>query len=267
MKRLEGKRAVVTGAGSGIGRATAVAMAGEGASVIAVDYDGAAAEACAQEIRQAQGECVAQQADVTDEQRVIDGVELCVEQYGRIDIYYANAGIGGDLQPLTSVSRESMVEVLSVNLIAPMLAIKHAAPRMVAQGGGAIICTASVAALGANGAPVVYSASKAGVVSLVKGAAQELADTNVRVNAVSPGLIETGMTKFMFEAARSRGVADKIGQLNPLRRPGDPAEIAAAVVFLASAESSYINGQAIVVDGGLTSSLPYAPSNALRVPG
>ena len=266
MKRLEGKRAVVTGAGSGIGKATAIAMAEEGASVVAVDYDGAAAEACAEQIRQAQGECVAQRADVKDEQQIIDGIEICVERYGGIDIYHANAGIAGNLQPLTSVSRESMVEILSVNLIAPMLAIKHVAPRMVAQGGGAIICMASVAALGANGAPVVYSASKAGVVNLVKCAAQEFADTNVRVNAICPGLIETGMTKFMFELARSRGVIDKMGQLNPLRRPGDPEEIAAAVVFLASAESSYINGQAIAVDGGLSSSLPYAPSNALRVP-
>ncbi|MFP5407147.1 MAG: SDR family NAD(P)-dependent oxidoreductase, partial [Gammaproteobacteria bacterium] len=143
------------------------------------------------------------------------------------------------------------------NLIGPFLAIKHGGRHMVAQGHGAIVCTASVAALRANAGGSPYSASKAGVVSLVQTAANSMWGTGVRINAVCPGLIETGMTKPIFEYARSRGNADKLGQLNPLQRYGLPHEIAAMAAFLASDEASYVNGQAIAVDGGLSSSLPF----------
>jgi NAD(P)-dependent dehydrogenase (short-subunit alcohol dehydrogenase family) len=146
--------------------------------------------------------------------------------------------------------------VLRTNLIGPALAIKHAAPRIVERGGGAILCTASVAGLrsGAGGTP--YSASKAGVISLVQTAAQQLAGSGVRVNAICPGLIETGMTQRAFDHARERGKADRLGQLNPLRRAGAPEEIAQVALFLASDAASYVNGQAIAVDGGLTASHP-----------
>src|SRR5947209_6922579 len=148
-------------------------------------------------------------------------------------------------------------EVLRVNLIGPFLAIKYAAPVMIARRGGSIVLTASVAALRATAGGSAYAASKAGVVSLAQTAANALSGTGVRVNAICPGLIETGMTRPLFEHARARGTAGKIGQLNPLNRAGAPEEIAAMAVFLASDESSYVNGQAFAVDGGLSSTHPF----------
>jgi NAD(P)-dependent dehydrogenase (short-subunit alcohol dehydrogenase family) len=124
-------------------------------------------------------------------------------------------------------------------------------------GGGSIICTASVAGLRANAGRSAYAASKAGVISLVQTAANELYGTGVRVNAILPGLIRTGMTRPIFEGAQARGTETRIGQLNPLRRYGEPREIAAAALFLASDDSSYVNGQAYAVDGGLSSTHPF----------
>ncbi len=153
---------------------------------------------------------------------------------------------------------DSWQEILRVNLIGPFLAIREVAPLMIAQGHGAIVCTASVAGLKANAGGAPYSASKAGVVSLVQTAANAFYGTGVRVNAVCPGLIETGMTVPIFDHARKRGSEGKLGQLNPLNRPGQPEEIAAMACFLASDEASYVNGQAFPVDGGLSSTLPFA---------
>jgi NAD(P)-dependent dehydrogenase (short-subunit alcohol dehydrogenase family) len=183
-------------------------------------------------------------------------VALALKEYGVLDVCYANAGISGGLVPFFEETAERWTEVLKVNLIGTFLAAKHAALAMVPRRRGSIICTASVAGLrsGAGGMP--YSASKAGVVSLVQTAANQLAGTGVRVNAICPGLIETGMTRPIFEQARARGTGDRIGQLNPLRRPGAPDEIARTALFLASDESSYVNGQAIAVDGGLSASHP-----------
>ena len=130
---------------------------------------------------------------------------------------------------------------------------------MLAQGKGSIICTASVAALRANAGGPPYAASKAGVVSLVQTTANELFASGVRVNAICPGLIETGMTKPTFDRARARGTEGKIGQLNPARRNGEPEEIANMALFLASDEASYVNGQAYAVDGGLSSTHPFVP--------
>jgi NAD(P)-dependent dehydrogenase (short-subunit alcohol dehydrogenase family) len=128
---------------------------------------------------------------------------------------------------------------------------------MVAQGRGSIVCTASVAGLRANAGGNPYSASKAGVISLVQTTANSFWGTGVRINAICPGLIETGMTRPIFDAARAGGNEDKLGQINPLQRYGLPQEIAAAALFLASDESSYVNGQALAVDGGLSSTLPF----------
>ena len=147
-------------------------------------------------------------------------------------------------------------EILRINLIGPFLAIKHASPVMRAAGKGSIICTASVAGIRSGAGGIPYSASKAGVINLVQTTANVLYGTGVRVNAICPGLIETGMTAPIYQSARERGTDDRIGQLNPLRRGGEPGEIAGAALFLASDDSSYVNGQAIVVDGGLSSSHP-----------
>jgi NAD(P)-dependent dehydrogenase (short-subunit alcohol dehydrogenase family) len=258
MGRLEGKRAIVTGAGSGIGRASAKLFAAEGAAVLVVDKVPPAVEETAAEIKAAGGRATAVAADAGAEADVQGFIQKAVKELGGIDIIFANAGISGGLVPLFEQSVELWREILRVNLIGPFLAIRHGAPIMVKQGKGAIICTASVAGLRANAGGNPYSASKAGVISLVQTSANSLTGTGVRVNAICPGLIETGMTRPIFERAKEHGTSDKIGQLNPLQRAGEPAEIAAMALFLASDEASYVNGQAVAVDGGLSSTHPFA---------
>jgi NAD(P)-dependent dehydrogenase (short-subunit alcohol dehydrogenase family) len=256
MGRLEGKSVIITGAGSGIGRAASLLFTKEGAKLIAVDRSDGVKETVAQ-IAKAGGTAEAMQADAGSEKDVMAFIEKALSNYGRLDAIWANAGISGGLVPIAEQTVEHWQEVLRVNLIGPFLAIKYAMPQMIKQKSGAIVCTASVAGLksGASGHP--YAASKAGVISLVQTTAYSLSGTGVRINAVCPGLIETGMTKPVFDRAKERGTQDKIGQLNPLKRAGQPHELAAMGLFLASDEASYVNGQAIPVDGGLTASMPY----------
>ena len=256
MGRLAGKRAIVTGAGSGIGRASAMLFAAQGARVLAVDRSESVHET-AQAIREAGGLAESMTADAGLEADVKAYVARAVQAFGGLDVIYANAGISGGAVPLEEQTPELWMEVLRVNLIGPFLAVKHASPVMVAQGAGSIVCTASVAGLRANAGGHPYSASKAGVISLVQTSANSLTGTGVRINAICPGLIETGMTKPTFDYARARGTGDKLGQLNPLLRYGLPAEIAHMALFLASDDASYVNGQAIAVDGGLSSTLPF----------
>lgn len=258
MLRLQGKSAVITGAGSGIGRAAALLFAREGASVLAVDRDGGTVAETATQVAAAGGRAIAVTADAGNEAEVAAFVTQAIEAFGSLDILFANAGISGGTVPFLETTAEQWHEVLRINVVGPFLAIRHAAPHMVAQGRGSIVCTASVAGLRANAAGAPYSASKAGVISLVQTAANALIGTGVRVNAVCPGLIETGMTRSIFERALERGTEGRIGQLNPLQRAGHPEEIAGTALFLASDESSYVNGQAIAVDGGLSSTLPFA---------
>ena len=256
MGRLDGKVAIVTGAGGGIGRAAALLFAREGARVLAVDRNEKALKETRLSATVSAMRTVA--ADVGDDAAVQSYVNCAIETYGAIDVIYANAGISGGLTPLLEQTVEQWQEILRINLIGPFLAIKHGAPLMIARGRGSIVLTASVAGLRANAGGNPYSASKAGVVSLAQTAANSLLGTGVRVNAICPGLIETGMTRPIFEAARARGSEAKIGQLNPLQRAGAPEEIAAMALFLACDESSYVNGQAFAVDGGLSSTHPFA---------
>ena len=259
MKRLEGKSAVITGAASGIGRATSLLFAEHGANVIVVDRS-PDVQATADAINQAGGRAVARVADVSKEAEVEAFIQAAVSEFGGLDIVYANAGVSGGAPRYDDLTAADWMNILSINLIGPFLAIKYAARVMVpAQRGGSIICTASVAGLrsGAGGPP--YSASKAGVISLVQTSANQFAGTGIRINAICPGLIETGMTQPIFERARAHGSEAKIGQLNPLRRYGVASEIAQAALFLASDDASYVNGQALAVDGGLSSSLPIVP--------
>ncbi len=257
--RLAGKRAIVTGAASGIGRASAILFAREGARVLAVDLAEDGLEATREEIAKQGGDCLVRRADASDEDTVRELVETSRRELGGLEIVYANAGVSGGLVPFLELTAGDWERVLRVNLIGPFLAIKHAAPVMREAGGGSIVCTASVAGLRSGAGGSAYSASKAGVISLVQTAANQLAGSNVRVNAICPGLIETGMTRPMFEMARERGSEKKIGQLNPLKRAGQPVEIAHMALFLASDDASYVNGQAFAVDGGLSSSHPVVP--------
>lgn len=250
---FSGKRVIVTGAGSGIGRASVMLFAAAGAQVVAVDasdnvFSLPNERACAG------GKVLALKMDAGSDVDVRRMVAAAIETFGGIDVVHANAGISGGMAGLFEQTAEDWAHILRVNLIGPALAIQHAAAAM--SRGGSIICTASVAGLRSGAGGPAYSASKAGVINLVQTAAQQLSGAGVRVNAVCPGLIETGMTHELFERARAAGKADRIGQLNPLRRGGLPEEIARAVLFLASDAASYINGHALVVDGGLSASLP-----------
>jgi NAD(P)-dependent dehydrogenase (short-subunit alcohol dehydrogenase family) len=241
-QRLEGKIAIVTGAASGIGKASAALFAREGAKVVAAD------------VTESEGVIAADAGNEAEVRRLVDHA---VERHGGLDIFFANAGVSGGLASIFEQSVEDWEQILRVNLIGPFLAIKHAAPVMKERGGGSIICTASVAGIRAGAGGPAYSASKAGVIRLVQVAATQLCGADIRVNAICPGLIETGMTRELFERARAAGKEDQIGHLNPMKRGGVPDEIAQAALFLASDDSSYVNGHALVVDGGLSSSHPF----------
>jgi NAD(P)-dependent dehydrogenase (short-subunit alcohol dehydrogenase family) len=258
--RLAGKRAIVTGAASGIGRASALRFAAEGASVLAVDWEESGLQETLAAIRDAGGRAAAQVADVGSEDSVASFVRRCSDELGGLEVMFANAGVPGAGPSLLEQTAKQWEDVLRVNLIGVFLCVQHAARHMVAHGGGSILCTASVAALRAHAGGAHYSASKAGVVSLVQTAANELAGTNVRVNAICPGLVETGMTRGWFERARLAGREPALGRLTALQRPGTVEELASLALFLASDESSYVTGAAITCDGGLSSSHPYWPA-------
>ena len=249
MARLSGKVVIVTGAASGIGKASVELFRREGGTVVGVDV--------------AEGADL--RVDAGDEGQVCDLVEQVARDHGGLDVFFANAGVSGGWATIAEQRAEDWAEILRVNLIAPFLAIKHASPLMRLRGGGSIVCTASVAGLRSGAGGAAYSASKAGVINLVQTAAQQLFGSGIRINAICPGLIETGMTKTMYEAARDRGQERRIGEINPLKRGGEAVEIAHAALFLASDKSSYVNGTALVVDGGLSSSHPEARAYKLRM--
>lgn len=261
MTELSGKRIVITGAASGIGRATCLLATSQGASIVAVD-NAAAVKATAAAITASGGQAVAVVADISVPSAVSAFIAKCVDHFGGIDGLYANAGVLGANKPFHELTIEDWQTTLSVNIVGTFLCIKRAAERMVAQGHGAIVCTASVAGLRANAGGVDYSASKAAIISMIQTIAYELYATGVRINGICPGLVETGMTANVFERVRAKGKESLIGQLNPSARAGDAKEIAAMACFLMSDASAYVNGQAIAVDGGLSASHPWVyPQN------
>ncbi|KAB5582391.1 hypothetical protein GE09DRAFT_948538 [Coniochaeta sp. 2T2.1] len=266
--RVKNKVVIVTGANSalGIGRASAHQFASHGARAVYIcDFDDSNLETHRREITALYPavEVHVRKFDAADEKAVKAVVDDAVAKYGRLDVFFANAGIVGPHKVLSDVTNEEFMEVLRVNTLSTFLAVKHASAAMLLtspskpSSGGSIILTASVAGLRSNAGSTPYSASKAAVVSLAQTSAFQLAGTNVRVNALCPGLIETGMTAVVFEAARQRGTEKKIGQLNPLKRGGVADEIARVALFLGSDDSSYVNGQAWAVDGGLSAGHPY----------
>jgi NAD(P)-dependent dehydrogenase (short-subunit alcohol dehydrogenase family) len=251
--QLDGKIAIITGAGSGIGRASAIRFATEGAKIVIGDKSEAVHET-AKIIGDA---ATAMQMDAGVEADVQKIVALALATHGQLDVAFANAGVSGGMAGIFDLTPEEWTEILRVNLIGPWLMAKHAGKAMADQGrGGSIILTASVAGIRSGAGGPAYSASKAGVINLAKVTAQQLSETGVRCNAICPGLTETGMTKPTFDYARDKDVMHKVGRLNPLRRAAQPEELANVALFLASDQASYVNGQAIAVDGGLSSSHP-----------
>lgn len=206
----------------------------------------------------------ARQFDAGDEASVKAICAEAVDKYGRLDVFFANAGTSSR-KVFWEADTEGFMKIMRTNALSVFLAAKYASRAMLITGkekpypAGSIIATASVAGLRSNAGPTDYAASKAAVISLMQTCAYQLAGTGIRCNAVCPGLIETGMTKETYDAAKKRGTTGKIGQLNPLRRGGIADEIARAVLFLGSDEASYVNGQAWAVDGGLSAGLPFVP--------
>ncbi|ORY59948.1 short-chain dehydrogenase [Pseudomassariella vexata] len=266
--RLDSKVVIITGANSilGIGRASAHQFAANGAKAIYIcDYDESNLGKHKREINSIYPNVHihVRRFDAAEEKAVQEVVEDAISKYGRLDVFFANAGIVGPHAHFKDVSKDDFMKVMETNVASVFLAAKHAAPAMMKTSSdkkvssGSIIGTASVAGIRSNAGSTPYSAAKAGVVSLAQTCAYQLAGTNVRVNAICPGIIETGMTAPTFEAARARGTEKKIGQLNPLKRYGVADEIARVALFLASDEASYVNGQAWAVDGGLSAGHPY----------
>lgn len=249
---LEDKVAIVTGAGSGIGEASARRFAQEGALVVVADIRAGKAEAVAQAIVAEQGEAIAVEVDVADPASVEAMVRRAVERYGRLDVLFNNAGT---LRPGTAVelSVADWDLVMNVNVRSVFLGAKFAVPHMVQQGAGSIINTASVSGLHGDGGAVVYAASKAAVINLTRALSTDHGPQGVRVNAICPGTIETPPVKRMMAEA---GALERNVNAHALRRLGRPSEIAAAAVWLASDESSFVSGEAIVVDGGLRAQSP-----------
>jgi NAD(P)-dependent dehydrogenase (short-subunit alcohol dehydrogenase family) len=250
---LEGKVALVTGGGSGIGRATAVAMAREGARVAVSDLSKEGIEATVALINAGGGQSIAVAGDVADEAAVANMVARTVSAFGRIDCAFNNAGVAGRSvgpvgQRTHELAQSSVAKMFSINLMGVFLCMKHEITQMLAQGGGgAIVNTASIAGLIGLATSAHYVAAKHGVVGLTKSAAIEYAQDGIRVNCVNPGYIKTPMTKETMEERY-----DEIMAKVPVRRLGLPEDIAEAVVWMCSDRASFMTGASHVVDGGYT---------------
>ncbi|MEH3045665.1 SDR family NAD(P)-dependent oxidoreductase [Sphingomonas adhaesiva] len=252
--RLQGKRAVVTGGASGIGRATALRLVEEGAEVWIGDIDAAAGEEIA---ATSNGRIYFLPTDVTDD-AAIAALMRAADDAGGLDIVFNNAGAGGARERIDEIGAADWDRTQSLLLRSVALGIRHAAPLMTARGGGAIVNTSSVSALGSGYAPIAYSTAKAGVLHLTKLAAAELSRHNIRVNAVVPGFITTNIFTRHLDVpedkrqAANQAIAHVAAAAQPVKRAGRPEDIAAAVAYLASDDAAFVTGTHILVDGGLT---------------
>lgn len=248
MGRLQNKIALVTGAGSGIGRAIALRFAAEGASVFAADLQQASLDTLAAE---AQGTVATHICDVSVPEQVEAMVQACRERFGRLDVLVNNAGIGGSsLTPIHEIPLDSWDKVLNVNLRGAFLVLKHAIPLMLTSGGGSVVNMSSIGSMVCTAGSAAYHASKGGVKMLTQVAALDYVRQNIRVNAVCPGVTRTSILE-----GRPQSLLDQLSAGVPQGRLGSPEEVAAVALFLASDEASHVTGASYVVDGGVTASL------------
>jgi len=252
MNRLANKVAIVTGSGSGIGKATALLFSREGAKVVIAEYNEESGLASLRVMKDNGGEALFTRTDVSQPEDVKAMVNAAVERYGRLDTIVNCAGIALNEVSTTECNEEIFTRIINTNLKGVWLGMKYAIPEMIRGGSGTIVNFASIAALeGYNGLPA-YSASKGGVISISRVAAIEFASKNIRVNCVAPGHISTPM----FLNAWDEDGLQRFINMSPLRRLGEPEEVANVVLLLASDESSHITGQTIIVDGGITARVP-----------
>jgi NAD(P)-dependent dehydrogenase (short-subunit alcohol dehydrogenase family) len=245
-RSLEGKVAVITGAGSGMGLASAKLFHAEGAKVVLTDISGKEQQVAAE----LGSNAVALTGDISNSKHVAAVMDLAVQSFGGIDILANIAGIAGKMTPLDETTEETFETLVAINLRGVFLTMKMALPHMIARGGGSIVNVASTAAIIGTPGLVAYAASKAGVAGLTKGAAVEYGKHHIRVNAVCPGVIKTPM--YDSGIADNPGVVDYLTSLIPLGRTGIADEIANPLLFLASDASSYITGAIVPIDGGQT---------------
>jgi NAD(P)-dependent dehydrogenase (short-subunit alcohol dehydrogenase family) len=251
MGKLDGKVAVITGSASGIGRASAVRFAGEGAAVVIADLNSEGGEAAVRDCKEHGGRAVFQRADVASEPEVKALVERAVKEFGRLDVIFNNAGLGGAVGTIEEITGDNWDRTLVILLKSVFLGMKYSVPEMRKVGGGSIISTASVAGLAGGRGPHAYSAAKAAVVNLTRSVALEVGKDRIRVNCICPGGINTPLIYNRLPGGQQVG-EQFLAQLQAIPRAGQPEDIAAMALFLASDDSQWVTGQAMVVDGGLT---------------